>query len=226
MAARGGNPFTGRVLALDLATTTGWAYGVPETKPEFGWLQFAKPGADRPVIYRAFRNWLEETWNERDAQPDLIVYESPAVPSMMAGKTNIDTTKLLIGLAEHLEEWCYGRVELREARWRRCGHTSSARISRRRRQTNDCGKVSRARLERHHDRRSGRLRAMGLPVLLARPESRVPVDAVVSGEVVCPEQMRTSLAGCDSRCRSPLFSTGCPHWSTGGGERKRLPRRS
>ena len=33
----------------------------------------------------------------------------------MGGKTNIDTTRLLFGLAEHLEEWCYERVELRQA---------------------------------------------------------------------------------------------------------------
>ena len=33
----------------------------------------------------------------------------------MAGKTNIDTIKLLIGFCEHLEEWADGLVELREA---------------------------------------------------------------------------------------------------------------
>ena len=47
-------------------------------------------------------------------QPDLIVYESANV-QWMAGKTNIDTIKLLVGLAEHLEEWCHNNIELREA---------------------------------------------------------------------------------------------------------------
>ena len=33
----------------------------------------------------------------------------------MAGKTNIDTIKMLMGLAEHLEEWAHDKIELREA---------------------------------------------------------------------------------------------------------------
>ena len=105
--------FEGRVLALDLATTTGWAYGAPGSIPKFGHLRFAKPGASRAETYRAFRGWLNAKWAKA---PDMIVYESPAVPSIMAGKTNIDTIKLLVGLAEHLEEWAYQRIELREAR--------------------------------------------------------------------------------------------------------------
>ena len=107
--------FTGNVLALDLATITGWAYGPPGKPPEFGHLRFGKPGTTRPVIYRAFRQWLEDKWNIRDEQPDLIVYECPAIPSFMHGDTNVETTKLLFGLAEHLEEWSYNVVELREA---------------------------------------------------------------------------------------------------------------
>ncbi len=108
--------FEGRVLALDLATTTGWAFGAPGSTPQVGHLRFSKSGSPRASTYRGFRNWLEERWNVRDQQPDLIVYESPAVPSIMAGKTNIDTIKLLVGLGEHLEEWCHNKIELREAR--------------------------------------------------------------------------------------------------------------
>lgn len=108
--------FEGRVLALDLATTTGWAFGAPGSIPRCGHLRFAKTGAPRAMVYRGFRDWLEAKWNVRDEQPDLIVFESPAVPSIMAGKTNINTIKLLIGLTEHLEEWCHGKCELQEAR--------------------------------------------------------------------------------------------------------------
>jgi len=112
--------FEGRVLALDLATTTGYAYGAPGSIPQFGHLRFAKPGSPRALVYRNFRNWLDQKWGGRidddNAIPDVIVYESPAVPSIMAGKTNIDTIKLLMGLAEHLEEWCHGKAELHEAR--------------------------------------------------------------------------------------------------------------
>jgi hypothetical protein len=103
--------FTGKVLALDLATTTGWAFGRPGTKPKFGTVRFAKPGAARAKVYSAFREWLFL----RIGQPDLIVFESAASPMVMQGRTNIDTIKLLIGLTEHLEEWCHERVELREA---------------------------------------------------------------------------------------------------------------
>ena len=104
--------FTGNVLALDLATVTGWAYGRPGEVPIFGHLRFVSQGTSRAGLYRAFRSWLDRG---DGYQPDLIVYESSAVPSIMAGKTNIDTIKTLIGLAEHLEEWAYNRVELREA---------------------------------------------------------------------------------------------------------------
>ena len=106
----------GVVLALDLATTTGWAYGSPGAVPKFGHLRFTKSGASRAETYRAFRLWLETEWHNKGfSTPHLIVYESPAVPSIMAGKTNIDTIKLLIGFAEHLEEWTHHRFELREA---------------------------------------------------------------------------------------------------------------
>jgi hypothetical protein len=107
--------FTGSVLALDLATTTGWAFGKPCSELTFGTIRFAKPGASRPVIYRAFRSWLDEMWDMQDKRPDKIVYELPMQPLHMKGKTNIETSKLLIGLAEHLEEWALGKTELREA---------------------------------------------------------------------------------------------------------------
>ena len=106
--------FTGRVLALDIATTTGFAYGVPGSIPSFGHIRFTKPGTPHRETYRAFREWLELMW--RAHRPDSIVYESPAVPSLMEGRTNINTTRLLIGLTEHLEEWCWGKAPVSEAR--------------------------------------------------------------------------------------------------------------
>jgi len=105
--------FTGIVLALDLATVTGFAWGRPGEVPEFGSYRFAKPGSSRALIYRNFRLWLDLKVSA--CKPELVVFESAAVPSIMSGKTNIDTTKVLFGLTEHLEEWAQGRVELREA---------------------------------------------------------------------------------------------------------------
>ena len=105
--------FTGSVLALDLASVTGWAYGRPGDVPRCGHIRFVNRGDPRAACYRQFRGWLERVATQRN--PGLIVYESPAVPSIMAGKTNIETIKVLMGLAEHLEEFCYDRIELREA---------------------------------------------------------------------------------------------------------------
>jgi len=107
--------FSGRVLALDIATVTGWAVGAPGEVPEFGSVRFGKKGASRAETYRAFRTWLEDKWNVRGAQPEMIIYESPLVPSFAAGKTNIDTLRLLSGLCENLEEWSLGKFELHEA---------------------------------------------------------------------------------------------------------------
>lgn len=106
-------PFTGTVLALDLASTTGWAWGSPQAPPDFGTHRICRPGSQRARVYREFREWLELMLTTRHT--DIIVYESPALPMIMHGRTNISTIKLLIGLAEHLEEWALDEVELREA---------------------------------------------------------------------------------------------------------------
>lgn len=104
--------YRGSVLALDLATSTGWARGEPGGKPAFGSLRFGKPGTSRPVIYRAFREWLSVELTDRITR---VVFESSAT-QLMGGRTTIETVKLLIGLTEHLEEFCHQRVEVREAR--------------------------------------------------------------------------------------------------------------
>jgi hypothetical protein len=99
-----------RILALDLASTTGWAFGPPGSQPHFGHEMFMR--GDRAAAYRRFRGWLD-TWLA-GTPPDLIVFEA-SVGQFKRGATNIETTKLLIGLCEHLEEWALDRVELREA---------------------------------------------------------------------------------------------------------------
>ena len=99
-------------MALDLATVTGWAYGEPDKAPDFGSLRFAKPGASHAEVYRGMRAWL----NDWIIDSNLIVYESPAAASVMMGRTNMETLRVLIGLCEHVEELCYSRIDLREAR--------------------------------------------------------------------------------------------------------------
>jgi len=104
--------FKGAILALDLASVTGWAYGKPDAVPTFGHKRFVNPGGSRAAAYRTFRLWLDLFCSSH--KTDLIVFESP-LAALLHGTTNISTLKVLTGLAEHLEEWAYERIELREA---------------------------------------------------------------------------------------------------------------
>lgn len=105
--------FDGLILALDLATITGYATGCPGQSPRFGSVRFGKPGTARDQSYRMFRMWVDETLTS--LEPDLVVFESAAITTAFGGKTTVETIKRLIGYCEHLEEMCYRRVELREA---------------------------------------------------------------------------------------------------------------
>jgi crossover junction endodeoxyribonuclease RuvC len=101
------------VLALDLATKTGWAYGAPDGQLSFGSVRWGKAGAERALIYRTYREWLCRQLDRLDV--GLVVFESAAGPMVMMGRTSIHAIKLLIGLTEITEEVCFNRVELREA---------------------------------------------------------------------------------------------------------------
>jgi len=103
--------FNGIILSLDLATQLGWAWGRPEDEvPHFGSRRLK--GSDRAARYRDFREFLAVMITDKVSR---VVFES-SVTQLMHGKTNIETVKFLIGITEHLEEFCYQRVELREAR--------------------------------------------------------------------------------------------------------------
>ena len=105
--------FNGTVAAFDLATVTGWCVGKPDKVPQCGHERFAKPGEPRARAYRRFRLFLDLFCSLHN--PTVIIMESAATPAWMAGRTNIDTIKLLMGLTEHLEEWALDRFELTEA---------------------------------------------------------------------------------------------------------------
>ena len=102
--------FIGIIFALDLATKFGWAWGRPEdVAPRFGSIVLK---GDRAAKYRQLREFLGVMVTDKVSR---VVFESSAT-QVMHGQTNIETIKLLIGLTEHVEEFCYQRVELREAR--------------------------------------------------------------------------------------------------------------
>lgn len=106
--------FTSPIFALDLATRTGWAYGRPGDSPRSGSIRFAPPGASRAKIYRELRLWLD-AWASAE-EIALCVFEAPASAEMFHGRTNTDTLRLLIGLAEHVDELLYDRgIQVREA---------------------------------------------------------------------------------------------------------------
>jgi hypothetical protein len=108
-------PFAGHVLALDLATKTGWAYGQPDSVPKSGSLRFAREGASMAAHLVGCRKWLRDFIAVNATR--LVVFEAPLTPDLMRGRTNIATIRLLIGLAAVVEECLYGRgIDVREAR--------------------------------------------------------------------------------------------------------------
>lgn len=85
------------ILALDLATRTGWCAGVGDRRPEVGHYTMAKTRDDVGQFLIEFETWMRSRihfW-----QPDLVVFESPFV---RAGDTAYITRKLhaLPGVAE------------------------------------------------------------------------------------------------------------------------------
>jgi hypothetical protein len=84
------------ILALDLARTSGWAFGEPGAEPVHGSIQFAAKDASHEAVFYKAMIWSNARIVE--FKPDLIVWEAPLATSFTRGKTNTDTTTLLYGL--------------------------------------------------------------------------------------------------------------------------------
>jgi hypothetical protein len=84
------------ILALDLATTSGWAYGPPGATPTSGSIRFASAGASHEAIFASAVEWTTQVCDSR--RPDVIVWEAPLATSFKRGSTNASTTALLYGL--------------------------------------------------------------------------------------------------------------------------------
>lgn len=68
----------GKVLALDLSTETGWAFGRPGPGcPEWGFIELPKEESRAAVIAR-FEDWLDAAIDR--LKPDAVVYEAPFGP--------------------------------------------------------------------------------------------------------------------------------------------------
>lgn len=79
---------TGGLLALDVATTTGWAYGLPGDRPSFGHFRSGRPRpkgeGNAGEVLAQFRIWLAARC--REWQPRMIVFEAPYVPRVAPDK--------------------------------------------------------------------------------------------------------------------------------------------
>ena len=106
------------VLALDLATTTGWAFGEPGDRPSYGSQRFASPGASHEAVFYAAFKWMG---NFCEAfEPDVVVWEAPLATIFKRGSTNAATTTLLYGLPAIIGMVAYqnGIFDIRKANTR------------------------------------------------------------------------------------------------------------
>lgn len=69
-----------RLLALDLATSTGWAFADGKGKPTHGVYRIPKTDDDFGEFGCDFRGWLDRTLVE--LKPDIVAYESPILRNM------------------------------------------------------------------------------------------------------------------------------------------------
>lgn len=104
------------ILALDIATQSGWAFGPPDATPRNGSIRFAREGASQAAVWAGCYSWLID-FVAVNPEIKLVVFEAPMNPGHMQGKTNITTLRTLIGLAAIVEAALYGKgFDIREAR--------------------------------------------------------------------------------------------------------------
>ncbi|WP_354097525.1 hypothetical protein [Bradyrhizobium sp. S3.2.12] len=101
------------MLALDLASVSGWAVGEPGGKPAHGSHRFASAGASHEAIFAGAVRWLNGILNEYD--PRIVVWEAPMPTSFKTSNTN--TTTLLYGLPAVIGAVAYlrGIYDIRKA---------------------------------------------------------------------------------------------------------------
>lgn len=101
----------GVILALDLASVTGVAFGRAGETPLSLSHRIAEPGAGVGEFLDRYSDWLADLITEHG--PAVIVFEAPLIWS---GKTALDTARKLIGLAGDTERIAYRRqIKCREA---------------------------------------------------------------------------------------------------------------
>ncbi len=89
------------ILALDIATVAGWAYGAPGSLPLSGTERWAPPSSSNGRVGAGMLIWLSDFLKVHHV--DAIYFEAPFDPRIMAKKTNFNTTRILVGLPFLLE---------------------------------------------------------------------------------------------------------------------------
>src|SRR5258705_13805124 len=106
---------TAPIMALDLASTSGWAIGLPGATPISGSVRFASAGASHEAIFAKATQWMYGAIAEHS--PGLVVWEAPLATSFRRGASNINTTTLLYGLPAVIGAVAYlrGIFDIRKA---------------------------------------------------------------------------------------------------------------
>jgi hypothetical protein len=87
----------GPILALDLATTMGWAHGRARERYHHGSVRLGPPGSSHGRVGATLITFLTD-FCKVNGRPDCIVYESPLNPFAMRGKTNFKTARVLLSM--------------------------------------------------------------------------------------------------------------------------------
>src|SRR3954470_3860862 len=85
------------ILALDIATTCGWALGRVGSTPVSGSVRFGSPGASENAVFASALTWIS-TVLEPQPRPDLLMIEGLLPPDAMKGSTTRQVRDRLAGL--------------------------------------------------------------------------------------------------------------------------------
>jgi hypothetical protein len=105
------------ILALDLATRTGWARGIIGAgAPQSGTVQFGNSEASNNAVFAHALSWLS-TKLEPKPRPDIVIVEAMLPPTAKVGHTSADSRDRLAGLHGIVRAVTYlrGIYEIHEA---------------------------------------------------------------------------------------------------------------
>jgi hypothetical protein len=113
-----------RVLGLDLSkTSTGYAvWGPGDARPHSGTWELGSAFTSRGLVFAKLHQNMSDL--NRLGKIDAIFFEETIHPAKLQGHTNIDTLRVLSGLAAHAESWgeamkCRAIYAVNQSTWRR-----------------------------------------------------------------------------------------------------------